>query len=529
MTGTHPLLRSALIGLGAGGVIVGLMYLVSVGWMGPTSYNDGLWKMRILHLYGSSLLVLFFAGCCTPFVLPAGKRKAILLHAALAGLIAAAVVRFLPPYGNPPSSLSSFLATWPQLAIILGTGLLASAAGGLFASFIRRDGAQGVAPLLPVAVVVIAAIILPPLLGDAVVSTGIIPPSADTGGFSVVAYGPTAPTDLRVLKLSPEGDPAWERTVDIGTYDGADVLTEYAGGYALTTTEYGQNHTTVHPVLIDREGTVLRQNAITAEFPLVSAFIAAPDGGFLIATGASEIIRINSTGVTVRTTSLTTESPGMAPVSLLARDDGTVVVAWANRVACMTDDGSVLWDVTPASLGSGPSRVLLSPAGDGGVLLCTEGRQIQAGEGYAVHPVAVRLGADGTVLWEKRFGSGGADTLLGTWQNGSGHAILYRTTTYPTGSGGRVVPAYTGHLLGLDENGTETGLREVPDTGGAVIPSPGGGYLQVDVGETALSATCYDAGGVLWTNHYDVRANPMSVRGTGTADGGYLIAVSSPS
>ncbi|MGC9436321.1 MAG: hypothetical protein ACP5C4_09675, partial [Methanomicrobiales archaeon] len=258
MTAARPLLRSIAIGLGAGCAIAGLMGLVSVGWLGPTSYHEGLWKLGILHLYGSFLLVFFLAGCCIPFVLPAGKRKTILLHAALAGLIAAAVARIIPPYENPAHLLSSLLSVWPQLVTILAIGMVASAAGGLFGSFIKRDEGEGVAPLLPVAAVIIAVIVLFPILGDVGISTGIIPPSPQTGGVSVVAYGSSQsgePTDIRVLKLSPAGVVAWDRTVDIRTYDGADVLTEYAGGYALAMTEYGQDSATVHLVLFDREGT----------------------------------------------------------------------------------------------------------------------------------------------------------------------------------------------------------------------------------------------------------------------------------
>jgi len=507
------------------------MYLVSLGWLGPTSYHEGLWKLGILHLYGSFLLVFFFAGCCIPFVLPAGERKTVLLHAALAGLIAAAVARIIPPYENPAHLLSSLLSVWPQLVILLATGMLVSAAGGLFGSFIKRDEAQGGAPLLPVAAVIIAAIILPPILGDVGISTGIIPPYPQTGGVSVIAYGSSqsgAPTDIRVLKLSPAGVVAWDRTVDISTYDGADAVTGYAGGYALAMTEYGQDSATVHLVLFDRDGTVSRQDAFAARFGRVSSLIAAPDGGLLMATEAPEIIAIDSMGGVVRTTTPGDGSGGMAPVSLVARDDGTVVAAWTNHVACLAGDGTVLWEASPPAIVFGPFLSLLSPAEDGGVLVCSEGRQIKAGGGYVVHPVAVRLGADGTVLWETRFGSGGAETLLGVWQTGSGHTVLYRTTTVPTGPGGSVVAAYTAHLLTLGENGTVTGLREVEDTGGAVIPSPGGGYLRVDAGEAALTATGYDAEGPLWTQEYDVRANPTSVRGTGTSDGGYLIAVSSP-
>lgn len=542
MTDKHPAVYSAAVGISAGAIVTGIILLFSKGWMRLNSYNQTILGIGIIHMYASLLLVLFFAGCCIPFVLHTDSRRPVLLHAALAGLIAAGVARILPFVGRPAYLISSLLSTIPQLLIILACGVLVVAFGGLFASFIRKDEEQGFAPLIPLAIVTIAVIILPLLLVPAGISTGIIPPTSydcsasdvsHGSEMSVVAYRSAVydpPTDLRILKLSPEGVMEWEQTVDISTYDRADVLTESPAGYAIAATESGQEYNTVHLIRFDRDGAYTRLPGIQTGFSPVTSIVPVPDGGYLIATETPEIIRLTETGETLRKISLANGSQGMAPVSLLAHEDGTFVAAWADRTGCLDTNGTIIWDVSPDTIGSGPSFVVLTEADNGGVLVCTEGKHIRVDNQYTVYPVAVRLDTDGTVLWEKSFGNGNTDTVLGIWQNENGHTILYRTITFPKDLWGNVVRAYTSHLLSLSEDGTVTGLQKIPDSGGDVIPSPSGGYLSLDTGDTTITGTVYNAGGQeLWTQEYDVQANPYSLRGIGTTDGGYLIAVSSPS
>ncbi|WAI02034.1 PQQ-binding-like beta-propeller repeat protein [Methanogenium organophilum] len=542
MTDNHPAIYSAAVGISAGAIVTGIILLFSKGWMRLNSYNQTILGIGIIHMYASLLLVLFFAGCCIPFILYNSSRRTILLHAALTGLIAAGVARILPFVGRPAYLISSLLSTIPQLLIILACGLLVVVFGGLFASFIRKDEEQGFAPLIPLAIVTIAVIILPLLLVPAGISTGIIPPTSyDTAtpvsshgsSMSVVAYRSAVydpPTDLWVLKLSPEGAIEWEQTVDISTYDRADALTESPAGYAIAATESGQEYLTVHLVRFDSVGAYTRLPGTNIEFSPVTSIVPAPDDGFLLATETPEIMHITTTGETLWRKSLANGSQGMAPVSLLARDDGTFVAAWADQTACLDANGTMLWDVSPDAIGSGPSLAILTEADNGGVLVCTEGKHIRANNQYMVYPVVVCLSADGTVMWDQSFGSGIADTLLGVWQNGTGHTILYRTITFPKNLWGNVVHAYTSHLISLSDDGTVTGFQEIPDSGGDVIPSLYGGFLSLDTGESTITGTGYNAGGQeLWTREYDVQANPYSLRGIGTTDGGYLIAVSSPS
>ena len=318
--------------------------------------------------------------------------------------------------------------------------------------------------------------------------------------------------------------------MDISTYDRADALTEFPDGYLLTATEYGQEYNTIHLIRLDGDGNHTRLSAIQSGFSPVTSIVTAPDSGFLLATETPEIMHITTTGEVLWTRPLAAGSQGQGPVSLLARDDSTFVAAWTNRTACLDANGTMLWDVSPDAIGSGPSFAVITEADNGGVLVCTEGKHIKADNQYAVYPVAVRFDADGTILWEKSFGNGNTDTVLGIWQNENGHTILCRTTTFPKDLWGNVVQAYTSHLISLSNNGTVTGLQEVIDSGGDVIPSLTRGYLSVDIGETTITGTAYDSGGQeRWTQEYDVQANPYSLRGIGTADGGYLIAVSSPS
>ena len=524
MTDRNPALLSATIGIGAGIVITGLISLFSKGSMRMSSYNQTLLGMGIIHMYASLLLVLFFAGCMIPFVLHTDARRTILLHSALAGLIAAGVARVLPFIGKPAYIISSLLSTVPQFLIILACGVLVAAFGGLFASFIRKEDAKkGFTPLLPLAIVTIAVIVLPPLLTTAGIFTGIIPPAPYSCGPS------EQPTDLMVLKLSSSGDIEWKKTVDISTYDGADTLTEYSDGYAITTTEYRQESIIIHLILLGRKGNLTRQTEIRTGYGTVSAIVPTADSGFLLATDMPEILCIGHQGETARPKFLEDESRSMAPVSLLARADGTFCAAWQNQAACLTDNNTVLWDTT-LNAGSGPEEIFLSPADAGGILICTEGNHVFNGEYFEIPLMAIRLDADGTHLWEQTFGSGSADTLLGVWQTENGHTVLYRTITFPKDLWGKVVHAYTSHLITLNDAGTVTGLQTVEDSGGDVIPSLSGGYLSLDTGETTITGTAYNSEGqVLWTEAYEVQANPYSLQGIGTVDGGYCIAFSSPS
>ncbi|MDE4907991.1 chloride channel protein [Methanogenium marinum] len=523
MTDRNPALCSALLGLGAGIIITVVITVFSKGWWHLTSYNQTLMGMGVVHTDVSLLLVLFFAGCCIPFMLHTSSRPTILMHAALTGLIAAGVARILPFVGKPAYIISSLLSTIPQLLIILACGVLVAAFGGLFASFIRKEeeGGLGFAPLIPVAIVTIAVIVLPLLLATVGTSTGIIPPAPYSCGPS------EQPTDLLVIKLSSSGDLEWKTTVDINTYDGADALTEYSDGYAIATTEYCQESSIVHLILFDREGTTLRQTEVRTEFGQVSAIVPAPDNRFFLATDTPGILRIGHEGETVWIKSLVNKSQGPAPISLLARNDGSFCAAWQNQIVCLTDNGTRLWDTT-LNAGSGPEVMLISPADAGGILICTEGNHVFNGEHFEIPLMAIRLDADGTILWEQTFGSGNADTLLGVWKNPSGHTILYRTITSPKNLWGKIVRVYTSHLITLSDDGTVTGLQEVEDTGGDVIPSPVRGYISVDTGEESITITGYDAGQKIWKREYDMQANPYSLKGMGTADGGYLIAVSSP-
>jgi len=530
VTEIHPAVKTAATGLIAGCTLAALMHLFSGGIFRLPFYSHTLFAMSIIHMYASLLLVLFFTGCTVPFLLRTSSRRTILLHAAFAGLIATSLVRVLLVSGNPARLISSLISTLPQLFILLAIGMVITAIGGLVASCIQNDTTPGFAPLIPVAAVIIAVIVLPPLLTTVGISTGIIQHTPTGTEFCVTAYNTAVsgtPTDIRILKLSTDGAMEWEQTVDISTFDGADVLTELPDGYALASVQEGQEYHTVHLIWLEPDGTVSRLPGIRTPCSQVSSLIPAQNGGYLVATDAPELIRITATGAPLWKKSLPNITH--APVSLLARDDGTVIAAWANQTACLEADGTILWVVSPEAFGSGPSPVLLSGAEDAGILVCTEGRTLKGDNHHTVYPVAVRLDAEGTVLWEQSFGNGVGDTILGVWQDGRGHTILYRTNTFPKDIRGGVVQAYASHIVSLNENGTITGSEKVEDSGGDVVASLSGGYLSLDIGENTITGTAYDAKGeALRTQEYDVQANPSSLRGIGTADSGYLIAVSSP-
>ncbi len=509
------------IGLLAGAAFLGVVGALSHCWNGSFVYNQTLSGFGMTHVYVSILLVLFCAGFFSAYANGTASRRTRFLSAVLAGAVAAITARTLLFVGDPAYLVGSLIATRGQVILLVGGAMLVAGIGGLVASFLDPERPNGHRDLLPLAVVAVAFIAVSPLLAMAGIAAGIIPPAPYSGG------APAPETDILLLKVSSTGDIEWEARADIGAYDRPDVLAECRDGYALGVTEYGQEGNTVHILTYDEDGGSLDRLAFEIGFGRVTALAPVPGGGFLVATEAPGIVRVDAGGRQVWMQSFVDESQGMAPVSLLAPAEDRYVAAWEDRVACFCDDGTRLWQTSLDDAG-GIDYHPIYPAPDGGVLVFVEGRNVFVGDHFEVYLQAVRLDENGTVLWKRDFGSVGLDELLGARETEPGRfAVLYRSTTFPENIWGGVERANQGYLFSLDENGNMTDYHAVDDDGGVVVSSSGG-YLSIAPADAGVTLVGRDiAGSEVWRQEQPIEIDLYSLRGIGTADGGYLIAGSS--
>ncbi|MDN7023747.1 hypothetical protein FGU65_02355 [Methanoculleus sp. FWC-SCC1] len=502
----------------AGVAFLAVVEALSRTWNGAFVYNQNLSGIGITQTYVSLMLVILVAGFFASYCTRTEGRDTQILSAALAGAVAMITARTLLFIPDPAYLIGSLCRMWfRDLLFVIGAALIA-ALGGLIGSLLGRDGTEGYRSVLPVMAVAVLVIAAPPLLAAAGIAAGVIPPVPYSGG------APAAETDIRLLKVSAAGDIVWEARIDLDAYDRPDVLAEHHGGYALAVTEPGQEENTVHIVVLDENGSIRRQSAVETGFGRVTALVPMPDEGYLMAVETPEIVRIDTGGAVLWRRSLADESQGMTPVSLIALADDRYVAVWGDTTACYSDNGTRIWKTSLATAG-GIGYHPVYPASEGGVLVVTEAKGVFAGDHFETYLQAVRLDANGTVLWKRDFGSEGLDELLGVWETAPGRfGVLYRSTTFPEDLMGSVVPAHQGYAFSLDSHGDVTGSRAVGDDGGVVVPSSGG-YLSIVTGDAGITLTGHDVTGTgVWRQERAIDLNRHAIRGIGTADGGYLVA-----
>ena len=498
------------IGFLAGAAVPAVVEALSRCWSTVSAYNQGLLGVGITQTFVSILLVLFFVGFLAAYASTASRRTR-LLSALLAGAVGGVAARTLLFAGNPAYLLQSLAAAPGQVLLLVGAAMLVAGLGGLVASFL--DPERPHQNLLPVAAVAVAFIVVPPLLATAGIVAGVIPPAPYSGGE------PAPETDILVLKVSAAGDIEWETRVDIAAYDQPDALAECPAGYALAVTEYGRGGSTAHILTYGERGEARDRIAFDSGFGRVTALVPAPGGGFLAATEAPGIVRVGAGGEVLWKRSFAGEGQEMVPVSLLAQDD-RYVAAWEDKIACFDDNGTRLWE---ASLDGGIINYHpIYQAPGGGVLVFVEGQSASAGD-VETYPQAVRLDGNGTVLWTRDFGSGGFNELLGVRETAPGQfAVLYRSVTHSGNFWGGTERVSHGHLATLNDDGEVTGHHAIEGSGGTVIPAENGHLSATAAGKGVTLVGRDITGHEIWR-----QATPIdlySLRGSGTADGGYLIA-----
>ena len=244
-----------------------------------------------------------------------------------------------------------------------------------------------------------------------------------------------ADRDIVVLKLAPDGESQWTRTIDTGEEDGTEDLVELSrGGFAIAAQNGSDARGPARPRItrLAPDGAVLWDRVLTDGFDVARAVVPAGDGGTAVLTGNGTVVRFDTAGRTLWARS--TGIPEAQALQQLA--DGGYVVGGCVMYHTATN-------ITPPPV-PGASAVPVTASTYAG----REG-------------MAARLSADGGIAWERRYGESGLNGVLALAESPDRTGLLLAEDgTPPNASAGSPLLA-----LRLDTAGTPgmvTQLGTVP-------------------------------------------------------------------
>lgn len=189
-------------------------------------------------------------------------------------------------------------------------------------------------------------------------------------------------TCLWVLKLRPDGTIEWQKTYEIGLYNCADSIRQTGdGGYVVTghTDPFGTGNLDVWVLKLNSDGTVEWQKSYSGmDYDRAFSIQQTNDGGYTVAGE--------------------TESFGTG------RFD-----AWVLK---LNPDGTPAWQKTYGGLKS-DNMFSIQQTGDGGYIVAGETKSFSAGWTTAW---VLKLSPDGTVEWQKSYGTADLDLVKSTQQ-----------------------------------------------------------------------------------------------------------------
>ena len=308
-----------------------------------------------------------------------------------------------------------------------------------------------------------------------------------------------ADRDIVVVKLAPDGATQWTRTIDTGEDDGAEDLVELPdGGFAIAAQNGSDARGPARPRLVrlSPDGEIAWDRFVTDGFDVGRAVVPADDGGTTVLTGNGTVARFDTAGRTLwcRTTGI----PEAQALQQLA--DGGYVVG--GRVTYRTAT-----NVTPPPV-PGASAVPVTASTYAG----REG-------------MASRLSADGTIVWERRYGESGLNRVLALAESRDRTGLLLTGDGTPPASAGILLLALALDTAGTP--GTVTQLGTVPFSDPAWIRTDPAGYRVLYQSADPTAGTTSPRGVVDATLDRDGRVigrQPIdaSIAVTWTADGGYF-------
>lgn len=309
-----------------------------------------------------------------------------------------------------------------------------------------------------------------------------------------------ADRDVVVVKLAPDGATQWTRTIDTGEDDGAEDLVELPdGGLALAAQNGSDARGPARPRLVrlSPDGDIVWDRFVTDGFDVARAVVPAGDGGTAVLTGNGTVVRFDTVGRT-----LWARSTGIPEAQALRQlADGGYVAG--GRVTYRTAT-----NITPPPV-PGASAVTITASTSAG----REG-------------MASRLSADGTIVWERRYGESGLNGILALAESPDRTGLLLAGDgAMPNASAD--IPLLALPLDTAGTPGTVTQLGKVPFADPVWIRSDPAGYrvLYPDASlaegiaspRSVVDATLDRNGQVIGRQPIDA-----SIAVTWTADGGYF-------
>ena len=308
-----------------------------------------------------------------------------------------------------------------------------------------------------------------------------------------------ADRDVVVVKLAPDGETQWTKTIDTGEDDGAEDLVELPdGGFAIAAQNGSDARGPARPRLIRLapDGEIAWDLFVTEGSDIARAVVSAGDGGTTVLTGNGTVARFDTAGRTLW--SRTTGIPEAQALQLLA--DGGYVVGGRATYRTATN-------VTPPPV-PGASAVPVTASTYAG------------GEG-----MAARLSSDGVVVWERRYGESGLNRVLALAESPDRTGLLLTGDGTPPASAGVLLLALALDTAGTP--GTVTQLGTVPFSDPVWVRADPAGYRVLYQSADPSAGTASPRSVVAATLDRDGRMIDRhrldaSIAVTWTADGGYF-------
>ncbi len=315
----------------------------------------------------------------------------------------------------------------------------------------------------------------------------------------------------KLLSSASGGSPAaqvtsWARAYSGGSYDKLNTLTPIPGGGVLaggTTLSFSSTPADAWLVATDPIGEVMWQRAYN-DLDAVRAVAPSSGGNFLVATGTTNpdvagLLKVDDNGAVLWSKAITDSGAlgvklnDIVPLAdggaLLGGSVGSLASAdyWVARIDAQAKP---VWSYAYGGSAEDDLKALVDTK-DGGCLAVGTGKSFGAGSLMW----AVRIGADGKVLWQKSYGTGGD----------------YAERAIAAPSGGFLIAGehvLDGLAVRVDDSGNVTWATDIPTSAqdvelGGVAPLSGGGFALAGATNTNAWIVGLDStGSVTWSHEY---------------------------
>lgn len=336
----------------------------------------------------------------------------------------------------------------------------------------------------------------------------------------------------------------YQRILGGSSFDeGRAVLPTDDGGFLLTgaTASFGAGANDMHLIRTNALGEVLWTRTYGGQFNEIGfRALAMPDGGFTVMGETDNswgglldhyIVRVDATG----------ELLWSRRIGGIGNDNGADIIATPDggflitgnsgtfgtrrlMVAKLSGTGELLWNTQVGGSSNDGGRAIAAAPGGGAIVAGYTDSFITTGRNLFM----VRINDQGTVVWSRSIGNGGATQAFGITATPNGEwMITGRTTNGPGGVENVLLVRMSdsGDVLWAKSYGGPDG-----DSGNAVEAAENGGYLVAGLARGYQQATVRDAmlmrvdenGEVLWTRLYGGPASAEGFQDLARLENGYV-------